>query len=290
MADGVERAGDLASCLDANTGSDTVFADGKGITRVGEDSAGGEILGPGSSTVLVEGKNVCLPGDSIKAHGDSPHAAATAGDGPGTDNESLYVLIGEGGEQEEDMDLTLDAMDGGGPYITNTVSDPQHTTSNWCWWYIGDITFSYTVTNKSNVPLGPFNIGLWEVNYDDLGITYILPRGSDGTIDGTWPIFRGETRQGVIPAGGTATGKIVIPSDPKMPLEGYPFYGDFVPAADLGVLNMPYNLPLSSHERGFTMYVDLDEEVIEADETNALPVIEVGATLSQDLWKPGGGC
>ena len=71
---GVERQGDPATCGDTNTGSKNVFADGKGISRVDADSAGGTILGPGSSTVFVNGYKVSLPGDSIAAHGIQPHA------------------------------------------------------------------------------------------------------------------------------------------------------------------------------------------------------------------------
>ena len=85
---GVERAGDAATCGDVNTGSTTVFANGQGIARVGVDSAGGTIGGPGSSTVFVEGSNVSLPGDSIAGHGIEPHAA------PVTANPSEDVFAG----------------------------------------------------------------------------------------------------------------------------------------------------------------------------------------------------
>tara|TARA_R100001244_G_scaffold106386_1_gene78923 strand:+ start:125 stop:457 length:333 start_codon:yes stop_codon:yes gene_type:complete len=77
MIAGVETAGAAASCGDINTGSLTVFAEGKGITRVGIDTAGGLISGPGSLTVFVEGYPVSLPGDAIVSHGESPHDAAT---------------------------------------------------------------------------------------------------------------------------------------------------------------------------------------------------------------------
>ena len=86
---GVEREGDLASCGDPNTGSTTVFADGKGITRVGVDVAGGLIIGPGSKSVFVEGSNVSLPGDLITSHGLPPHAVSV------TANPSTTVFAGQ---------------------------------------------------------------------------------------------------------------------------------------------------------------------------------------------------
>ncbi len=72
---GVEIQGAAASCGDTNTGSTTVFAEGKGITRVGIDTAVGLINGPGSSTVFAEGYKVSLPGDLIAGHGKGSHAS-----------------------------------------------------------------------------------------------------------------------------------------------------------------------------------------------------------------------
>jgi uncharacterized Zn-binding protein involved in type VI secretion len=85
---GVERQGDAATCGHTNTGSTTVFANGKGITRVGVDSAGGTITGPGSSSVYANGSPVSLPGDSILSHGISPH------DSPVTASPSTNVIAG----------------------------------------------------------------------------------------------------------------------------------------------------------------------------------------------------
>ena len=39
-----------------------------GVSRVGTDSAGGLITGPGSSTVFVNGDKVSLIGDSVASH------------------------------------------------------------------------------------------------------------------------------------------------------------------------------------------------------------------------------
>jgi len=55
-----------------------------GISRVGVDSAGGTILGPGVPSVVVNGAPVSVIGDSVAGHGDSPHASATMVGGSGT--------------------------------------------------------------------------------------------------------------------------------------------------------------------------------------------------------------
>ena len=86
---GVEIAGEAASCGGVNTGSTTVFAEGKGITRILVDTAHAmAIIGPGSSTVFVEGSKVSLPGDAIVSHGDEKHEAAT------TANPAITVTAG----------------------------------------------------------------------------------------------------------------------------------------------------------------------------------------------------
>ena len=77
MTVGVITVGAKATCGHLSEGSTTVFADGKGITRVNKDKAGGLITGPGSVGVFVEGFKVSLSKDEIKSHGDSPHDAAT---------------------------------------------------------------------------------------------------------------------------------------------------------------------------------------------------------------------
>ena len=49
-----------------------------GASRVGTDSAGGTITGPGCSTVRVNGKSVSVKGDSVTPHApiDTPHDGA----------------------------------------------------------------------------------------------------------------------------------------------------------------------------------------------------------------------
>ena len=48
-----------------------------GASRVGIDSAGGPIIGPGASTVKINGKNVSVKGDGVTPHPpiDTPHYA-----------------------------------------------------------------------------------------------------------------------------------------------------------------------------------------------------------------------
>lgn len=44
-----------------------------GVSRVGVDSAGGTITGPGISSVIVNGSPVSVIGDSVAGHGSGPH-------------------------------------------------------------------------------------------------------------------------------------------------------------------------------------------------------------------------
>jgi uncharacterized Zn-binding protein involved in type VI secretion len=55
-----------------------------GVSRVGVDSAGGTILGPGVSSVVVNGAPVSVIGDSVAGHGDGPHGGPTMVGGSGT--------------------------------------------------------------------------------------------------------------------------------------------------------------------------------------------------------------
>ena len=265
MADGVERAGDIASCGDANTGSTTVFANGKGITRVMTDSAGAPILGPGSQTIFVEGSKVSLPGDLIVTHGpQGSHAAATTG------NESEDVLIGEGSGGQPTIDINFDNIADGGPYYGNIYGSYKNGafTFTGCYWYKGDITFTYTITNTGNTPTGAFNIGLWEVPYTSNGITYAFIRGSDGIMDGTYPIFRSEVRQASIPAGKQVIGQLVLPSDPQ----------GRGPKSNSPKCDLVYSFG-TAYTRSFSIYADLDLEVTETDELNSTPTMGIVMTF-----------
>ena len=48
-----------------------------GVSRVGVDSAGGTITGPGVPSVVVNGAAASVKGDAVAPHGDNPHASAT---------------------------------------------------------------------------------------------------------------------------------------------------------------------------------------------------------------------
>ncbi len=47
-----------------------------GIARVGQDLAGGFILGPGSPRVIVDGSPASVIGDAVAGHGPTPHSGA----------------------------------------------------------------------------------------------------------------------------------------------------------------------------------------------------------------------
>ena len=67
-----ESAG--ATCGHGQTGSSKVKVQGMGVSRVGVDSAGGVIAGPGNSKVLVEGSVISVAGDAVTPHGLDVHA------------------------------------------------------------------------------------------------------------------------------------------------------------------------------------------------------------------------
>lgn len=64
----IEKASLAAICGHTQTGSAVAFAAGKGISRVGIDTAVGIIDGPGVPTVFVEGYRVSKVGDKILPH------------------------------------------------------------------------------------------------------------------------------------------------------------------------------------------------------------------------------
>lgn len=86
---GIERQGDSATCGHINSGSSNVFINGRGVTRLFLDSAGGVINNPSSlnlMTVFVNGNPISILGDGIQSHGLSPHSSPT------TANPSLDVV------------------------------------------------------------------------------------------------------------------------------------------------------------------------------------------------------
>lgn len=55
-----------------------------GVSRVGVDSAGGIILGPGVPSVIVNGAPISVIGDAVTGHGSEPHAGPVMVGGSGT--------------------------------------------------------------------------------------------------------------------------------------------------------------------------------------------------------------
>lgn len=47
-----------------------------GAARVGQDIAGGLVVGPGSTTVVINGSPASLVGDQVVSHGSPPHTAS----------------------------------------------------------------------------------------------------------------------------------------------------------------------------------------------------------------------
>jgi len=67
-----------------------------GITRVGIDSAGGVIRGPGASLLTINGAPASLVGDEVTGHGSGSHASAVMVQGSAilTVNGVAVVLAG----------------------------------------------------------------------------------------------------------------------------------------------------------------------------------------------------
>ena len=54
---------------------------GTKVSLVGQDSAGGTIVGPGASNWTWNGKPISLQGDAVAGHGLPPHAAPVIANG-----------------------------------------------------------------------------------------------------------------------------------------------------------------------------------------------------------------
>ena len=255
---GVERAKDAATCGHKNTGSTSVFANGEGITRVLGDTAGGLIIGPGSQSVYVEEYKVSLPGDAIVGHGHSPHSSAR------TANPSTNVFAGTGfagdpgGGIEPKADITTTVFVSTPPnYPANsdgailmdccpTCIPPTIPTH-----YMGTFTFSYTIANVGNADTdSSFKLGIWEVPVTYDGEAIVLTRGSDGILEGDFPILRQEETEGIISSGGSVTWSVNIPNQILAPGPG----------------------------RAYSIYLDLDNDIGETNENNAFATIVVTVT------------
>jgi len=272
MSDFICTTAATATCLDDQTGSEKVFIEGEGVTRVNIDTAVGLIYAGGSQTVFVEGNPASLPKDLVAAHppcGDPnpPHCVAT------TQTTQSRVSAGGGSPPPPpppQPDLNLNQLALAFPHKTNTKTVGGYSL---CYKYIGDITLTYSIVNTGGQPAGPFNVGLWEVSESMIGYSIALPRGSDGD-NGTFPLLLNEFRQGIIPPGGQVTGTIVLPPDGKK-RDGI-----------WDGVKVRYDLAIDGWypNRAFTLFLDLDNEVWEQSETNnTLPVFGAAAT-----YYPGG--
>lgn len=268
MSDLICTTAATATCGHGQTGSEKVFIEGAGVTRVNIDTAVGLIFDGGSLSVFVEGYPVSLPGDLVQAHtpcwspGGQPHCVAT------TQTTQNRVSAGDaagGGGWAGQPDLHLNHLALAFPHKTNTKTTGGYAL---CYKYIGDITFTYTIVNTGASPAGPFNVGLWEVSESLIGYPVTLPRGSDGD-NGTFPLLLNEFRQEIIPPGGEVTGTIVLPPDGKK--RGGIWDGT----------KSRYDLAIDGWypNRAFTLFLDLDNEVWESAEmNNTLPVFGAAAT------------
>jgi len=230
----VERAGDAATCGHPNTGSDTVKADGRGITRVELDTAGGLIIGPGSQSVFANGLPVSLPGDIILPHtccgtpGCSHHCAATTKVGldttvfAGTGFPTVWVSTGgEGGSDQEVSlapDLTVQDISlvgcGETSPTDNTIICSESTVSandflgnTWT----GELTINYTVANLGATDSGPFTMGLWETD-PSLGVGPFLLSLLGASYINPLPVLVGSEEISNVPALSVYSGSFVVTS------------------------------------------------------------------------------
>lgn len=252
---GVERQGDKATCGDANTGSSTVFVNGKGVTRVEVDTAGALILGPGSQTVFCEGSKVSLPGDAIVGHGIFPHSS------PVTASPSDNVFAGAGfatapvvddqgqvtepaTEGVENIDVRIVSLDQTTPVVPNTPSPPPAIPT----YYIGPLNFEIRIANVGIDPAGAFSVTLYETD----NITYFAD-GDPITLPSTSPLVG--TDFTVV---GTQEITSLDPGEEK----------------DV-VITLPAETVEADTPRFFTAFVDVGEALVESNELNGIAPIEV---------------
>lgn len=108
--------GDPATCGHPATGSGDCTIGNLGVTRVGGDTAGAPIVGPGATTLYINNLPASLEGDFIITHGLSPHTVPIT-----TSQNNSTVFAGDGfaggglGITEDDLPdgVTLDDILGG---------------------------------------------------------------------------------------------------------------------------------------------------------------------------------
>ena len=251
---GIEREGDAATCGDPNTGSSTVFVNGRGVTRVEVDLAGALILGPGSQTVFCEGSKVSLPGDAILGHGIFPHSS------PVTASPSDNVFAGAGfatapvvddqgqvtepaTEGVENIDVRIVSLQQTSLVIPNTPTPPATPVN-----YNGPLNFEIRLINAGVDPAGSFSVTL----YETLNPQYFVD-GDPITLPSTSPLVG--TDFTVI---GTQTVTSLDPGE-EMDL----------------VITLPVEEVLATTPRYFTAFADVGQALVESNELNGIAPIMV---------------
>lgn len=274
---GLERLGDPASCGHPNTGSTTVFVNGRGVTKVVYDVAGSVIIGPGSQTVFAEGYKVSLPGDAVAGHGIGPHAA------PITSSPSLDVFAGTGfigspGGTQPRPDLVTTSFNAS-LLQANTSGEPEYPPIDMvaarmqC--NLGTfltspqdipfVEFTFSVRNNGQEPAQPFSVGFWE-----------LPTKANGGL-------------GILGAQGV---NLVVPAtqityqDPSIQhfydnvrLIDSISFGALAPNHTVtGTFLYPERMLLSQQEYNFGLYADIYLTTTEPNENNSTQVITIPVT------------
>jgi len=264
----VEIQDAAASCGHLNTGSNNVFVNGKGITRVSKDSAGAQIIGPGSQTVFTDDPpfRVSLEGDAIVGHGKSPHAS------PFTENPSPNVYAGTGflpphgmGPVESPNLITTSITPGsinlglsGLNYYPPNPSDAL-AIKNYCnpTGPVNNslptaIEISYTIKNIGEYDSGSFTVGHYKLptaveDTEYKGSAYILVENLD-------PQFYEENHLALLSTAGVSN---------LSPGEEY-----------TGTFTLP-KMFLNQQTYYFAVYSDIYSVVTEPDENNSFKSIEV---------------
>ena len=260
--------GTPATCGHPQTGSSRVTIEGKGVSRVENDTAGGLIIGPGSQNVFVEGMKVSLQGDAIPSHGKSPHAAprtiagqtrVTAGTGFAGDSNTT----GEAPKADLQMvtfaaDKLLLAASGQGHYPPTNMGAARYH----CWELAGGtnpihlasislerpdtVQYSYTVRNTGNDAAQPFVVGFWRfLNPVDAPATAVLTVAS-------------------------------IPFNPPSELVAQHDVAGLAPGQEIsGVFEYNDLYQVDQGEYVFGIYADIHNTTTEPDENNSTHTIRV---------------
>jgi len=257
-----------ASCGHPQTGSTRVFIQGKGVSRVDVDSAGGLIVGPGSQNVFIENKKVSFQGDAITGHGESPHGSPRTVAG----QEVVNVGTGFRGDTDStgeapraDIIVTLFEADKTELHCSgqNIYPPTNMVAANWeCHPDFSGVfntpppptvNYSYTVKNVGQDVSQAFTIGFYRFN--DLGN---IPN-QVVIVQAAEPFFPGSEL-------------ITTQQSPSL-LPGQTFSG---------VFQFPEHYATTPGLYVFGLSPDLYQEVTEVDEANTVTTIRV--TVDNDCF------